>query len=71
MNRLFQSFSTPFSRYVVDHHPELFDKNLIEAQPPIKAFMPRAIMYKRKANEELLKVLIEGTNVVDAAACFR
>jgi hypothetical protein len=42
------------ARYVLDHHPELFLNNLIEAQPPIKAFMPKSIITEKNASLELV-----------------
>ena len=42
------------ARYVLDHHPKLFVKNLIEAQPPIKAFMPKSIITEKNASLDLV-----------------
>jgi hypothetical protein len=42
------------ARYVLDHHPELFLNNLIEAQPPIKAFMPKSLITEKNASLDLV-----------------
>ena len=51
------------ARYILDKHPELFEKNLIEAQPPIKAFMPKSNISEKSASTELLQTYIEGFDV--------
>ncbi|TRY70872.1 hypothetical protein TCAL_02901 [Tigriopus californicus] len=54
------------ARFVRDNHPELFNDNLIEHEPQIKAFMPKAIFQENQASVESLKVFIAGYNVTEA-----
>lgn len=51
------------ARFVLDTHPELFEKNLIEVQPPIKSFMPKIKISDKNASLELLQSYIEGFDV--------
>jgi hypothetical protein len=51
------------ARFVLDNHAELFEKNLIEAEPPIKNFMPKLKITEEKASLELLQSYISGYNV--------
>lgn len=59
------------ARYILDKHPELFEKNLIEMEPPIKAFMPRLMYSEKKASEEMLRVFLAGHNVKDSVKVYR
>ncbi len=55
----------------MDKHPELFEKNLIEMDPPVKAFMPRLKYSAKKASVEMLKTFLEGYNVTDAVKVYK
>lgn len=59
------------ARYIFDKHPELFEKNLIEMHPQIKAFMPKMKFDEEKANEELLEVYLQGFNLKDAVDVYK
>ena len=58
------------ARYVFEKHPELFTENLIEMEPKIKKFMPTARFTKEGSNEELLKVYMEGNDLVRATKVY-
>ena len=58
------------ARYVFEKHPELFTENLIEMEPKIKKFMPTARFTKEGSNEELLKVYMEGNDLVRAIKVY-
>ena len=42
------------ARFVLNQHPDLFQDNLIEMQPKIKAFMPKLIITEKNATIDLL-----------------
>ena len=49
------------ARFILDQHPELFENNLIEMDPPIKAFMPTAAaLTEDNASLALLDTYIAG-----------
>ena len=59
------------AQYIFKKHPELFSENKIEMEPKIMKFMPRAARFtKEGSNEELLKVYLEGEDVVMATKCY-
>ena len=41
-------------RYIMSRHPDLFEHNRIEAEPPITAFQPRAAYNRDNVSVELL-----------------
>lgn len=59
------------ARFVLNQHPDLFQDNLIEMQPKIKAFMPKLIITEKNATIDLLKTLVHGCNVTDAMTTFK
>jgi len=59
------------ARYVLDRHPELFEKNLIEMQPKIKAFMPRLQVTEKNANVELLANFVDSFSVPQAIETYK
>jgi len=59
------------ARYILDRHPELFEKNLIEMQPVVKRFMPRVLLSKKNASLELLENYITSFNVVQAMETYQ
>lgn len=58
------------ARFVLDQHPELFNKNLIEMQPEIKPFLPKLKITKKNATTGLLKTLVHACNVMDAKEAY-
>jgi pentatricopeptide repeat protein len=58
------------ARYVFNKHPELFEKNRIEMEPPIKSFMPKTRFTKATANEELINVYLEGDDLDTACKVY-
>lgn len=58
------------ARYVLNQHPELFNKNLIEMDPVIKRLLPKIKITKKNATPNLLESLIEGCNVTDAKEVY-
>jgi len=58
------------ARYVFEKHPELFTENQIETEPKIMKFMPTARFTKEGSNEELLKVYMEGGDLVRAIKVY-
>lgn len=59
------------ARFVLNQHPDLFQDNLIEMQPKIKAFMPKLIITEKNATIDLLETLVQGCNVTDAMTTFK
>ena len=60
-----------FSRYILDNHPELFEKNLIEMVPKIKRYMPRVKVTAKNACPELLMNYIQSSNVVQSVETYK
>ena len=58
------------ARYILNKHPEIFDKNLIEAQPAIKAFMPKSTISDKSSSVELLQTYIEGFDVAGSIEVY-
>ena len=58
------------ARFVLNQHPDLFNKNLIEMQPQIKALLPKMTITRKNANPTLLESLIEACNVTDAKIVY-
>ena len=52
-------FNNYIIRYIMSQHPELFDHNRIEAEPPITAFQPRYAYNRDNVTLELLENLGE------------
>ena len=59
------------ARFILEKHPELFTDNLIEAHPPIKAYMPKVKVTSKAASLELLANYIEGCNVQDSIEVYK
>lgn len=59
------------ARYILDQHPELFTKNLIEMVPKIKRYMPRVQVTLKSANLELLENYVQSFNVAQAVETFK
>ena len=53
---LFYEFYFYSFRFILNRHPELFEKNLIDMEPKVKRYMPRATVTQKNANLELLEV---------------
>lgn len=58
------------ARFVLDQHPELFNKNLIEMVPLIKPFLPKMKITAKNATAKLLEQMIEACNVADAKEIY-
>ena len=59
------------ARFVLNQHPDLFQDNLIEMQPKIKAFLPKMSITHKNATVDLLETLVQGCNVKDAITTFK
>lgn len=59
------------ARFILNRHPELFEKNLIDMEPKIKRYMPRATVTQKNANIELLENYIHCSNVLQATETYK
>lgn len=58
------------ARYIMNQHPDLFEQNRIEAEPPITAFQPRAKYNRDNVTVELLDNLVNSFQVQDSIDVF-
>jgi len=58
------------ARFILENHPSLFEKNRIEAEPPITAFLPRAKYNQSNVTIELLENMILNHQVTDAVNVY-
>jgi len=58
------------ARYIMNQHPDLFEHNRIEAEPPITAFQPRAKYNRDNVTMELLDNLINSFQVQDSIEVY-
>jgi len=54
------------AKYIMNQHPDLFEHNRIEAEPPITAFQPRAKYNRDNVTMELLDNLVSSAQVQDS-----
>ena len=58
------------ARFVINSHPDLFENNLIDMFPIIKALTPKLTITSKNASVKLLQSLIEACNVSDALTTY-
>jgi len=58
------------ARFIMSKHPDLFEHNRIEAEPPITAFQPRAAYNRDNVTVELLDNLVKSFQVQDSIIVF-
>ena len=58
------------ARFVINSHPDLFENNLIDMFPKIKALTPKLTITSKNASVKLLQSLIEACNVSDALTTY-
>ena len=58
------------AHFIMSQHPDLFDHNRIEAEPPITAFQPRVSYNRDNVTIELLDNLVDSFQVQDSIFVF-